>query len=63
MVFKFYLFIFREGNKERERNLNVWLALVHPLLEIQDLAHHPGLCPRLGIELATLWFTGRRSIH
>ena len=32
---RFYLFIFREGGgreKERERNINVWLPLVHPLL-------------------------------
>ena len=28
-----------------------------------DLAQNPGICPRLGIELATLWFTGRHSIH
>ena len=32
---RFYLFIFREGErkeKERERNINVWLPLVRPLL-------------------------------
>ena len=29
--------------KERERNLNVWLPPVGPLLG--DLAHNPGLCP------------------
>ena len=29
--------------KERERNINVWLPPVCPLLG--DLAHNPGLCP------------------
>ena len=32
---RFYLFIFREGGrreKERERNISVWVPLVHPLL-------------------------------
>ena len=31
---RFYLFIFREGKggRRRERNINVWLALMHPLL-------------------------------
>ena len=28
-----------------------------------DLARNPGICPRLGIELATFWFTGGRLIH
>ena len=56
-----YLFLERgEGReKERERNINVWLPLTCP--------HNWGPCPQprhvpqLGIEPATLWFTG--SIH
>ena len=28
--------------KERERNINVWLTLMHL---IEDLAHNPGMCP------------------
>ena len=43
---KFYLIIFREREgreKERERNINVWLPLVCPATG--DLAHNPGMCP------------------
>ena len=29
----------------------------------EDLAYNPSMCPRLGNELVTLWFTGRHSIH
>ena len=42
--------------KERERNINVWLPLVHPLLETWPV-------PWQGIKPATLWFTGQHSIH
>ena len=42
---RFYLFL--EGGegreKERERNINVWLPLAHPLLG--DLFCNPGMCP------------------
>ena len=31
-LFRFYLFIFREGKGERVRNIHVWLPLTHPLL-------------------------------
>ena len=56
-----YLFLHRrEGwEKERERNINVWLPLTWP-------HWGPGLQPRhvpcLGIKAETLWFTGRCSI-
>ena len=34
----------QEGReKERERNINVWLPLAHPSLG--NLAHNPGMCP------------------
>ena len=58
-----YLFLERgEGReKERERNINGWLPLM--CAPPWDLAYNPGMCPRLGIELATLWFTGWHSIH
>ena len=41
---RFYLFIIRgEGReKERERNISVWLPLVPPT---GDLADNPGMCP------------------
>ena len=40
-----YLFLSRgEGReKERERNINVWLPLMHP--PTGDLARNPGMCP------------------
>ena len=43
-----YLFIFRqrgwEGReKERERNIDVWLPLTRP--PARDLAHNPGMYP------------------
>ena len=37
--------------KERERNIDVWLPLMHPCTG--DWARNPGLCPRQGIELVT----------
>ena len=36
----FYLFIFSQRGRERERNINVWLLLMHPPTE------GPGLQPR-----------------
>ena len=46
--------------KERERNINMWLPLALPLLR-----NWPAIqaCALLGIEPVTLWFTGRHSIH
>ena len=60
---RFYLFVFREQRRERERekNINVWSPLAHP--PTGDLASNLGMCPRLGIEPATLWFAGPGSIH
>ena len=42
---RFYLFLMRgdEREKERERNINVWLPLA--CLPTGDLAHNPGMCP------------------
>ena len=46
--------------KERKRNINVWLPLMHlppgtwPAIQA---------CAWLGIEPATLWFSGQHSIH
>ena len=41
---RFYVFILekREGReKEKERNINVWLPLTHPIL---GTCHNPGIC-------------------
>ena len=54
-IFLKILFIFREWEgKEEEtgRNINVWLPLMCPASG--DLACNPDMCPRLGIEPATL---------
>ena len=50
-----YLFLERgeRSEKDRKRNINVWLPL----------AHNPDMYSRLGIEPATLWFAGWHSIH
>ena len=45
--FKDFIYLFLERGermeKERERNINVWLPLVQP--PTGDLAHNPGMCP------------------
>ena len=46
--------------KEREKNINVWLPLVCPQLGTWPAISY---VPQLGIELATLWFAGRCSAH
>ena len=59
---RFYLFLEREGKeKERDRNINVWLLLTCP--PTGDLACNPGTCPRLGIKLLTLWFAAWHWNH
>ena len=58
------LFIFREegreGEREEEKHQCVVASHAPPT---GDLAHNPGMGSRLGIELATLWFSGRHSVH
>ena len=58
--FKKILFREQWKEKERERNINVWLLLVCPH---RGLVHNPTMCPRLGIKLSTIWFAGQHSIH
>ena len=59
---RFYLFIFRERGRggERERNINVWLPLVRPLLGTWPATQ---ACALTGKESATLWFASWHSIH
>ena len=58
----FYLFLERgEGKeKERERNISVWLPLTCPHWGPDPQPRH---MPWLGIKPATLWFAGQCSIH
>ena len=50
----------REGEREREKHQCVDAPHVPPT---GDLACNPGMRPDWKLNLATLWFTGRRSIH
>ena len=58
-----YLFLERgeRREKEKERNISVWLPLKMP--PTGDLACNTGMCPGLGIKPAALLFTGKHSIH
>ena len=62
--FKDFIYLFlergREGEREGEKHQCVVASHVPPT---EVMAHNPGMCPRLGIELVTLWFTGQHSIH
>ena len=57
-----YLFLDRgEGwVKERERNISVWLPLMHPQLRTWPATK--ACASRLRIELVTLWFAGWHSV-
>ena len=61
---KIVFIIFRqrgsEGEREREKHQCVVASCVPAT---RDLACNPGMCPDWGIELATLCFSGQRSIH
>ena len=61
---KGFIYLFLESGdgreKESERNINVWLPLTYPLMGIWTPNKH---VPWLGIEPATLCFTGLCSIH
>ena len=63
--FKDFIHLFSERGKgkekERERNINVWLPL--SLTPYRGSGPQPRHVPWLGIELVTLWFSGRHSIQ
>ena len=62
--FYYYYFFFRqrgrEGEREGEKHQCVVAFHTPPT---GDPACNPGMCPRLGIKLTTLWFAGQQSIH
>ena len=63
-ILRFYLFIFKERRKEGEREGEKHQCVVASYTPpIGDLTCNPGMCPRLGIEVVILWFTGWHSIH
>ena len=64
IIFLKVLFIYfwrgEEREKERERNIHVWLPLVHPHLGTWPATQ---ACALTGNQTVTLWFAGRHSIH
>ena len=54
------LFRFREGKGEREGEKHQ-CVVASRTPRTGDLAHDTGMCPTLGVEPATLWFTGWHS--
>ena len=58
-----FIYFLEEGDgrdKEKEKHQCVVASHAHPS---GDLACNPGMCPRLGIEPSTCWFTGWCSVH
>ena len=56
-------FIYREEKGRRKRGRETSHVVASHASLTRDLAHNPGMCPRPGIEPATLWFAGQHSIH
>ena len=61
---KYFIYLFlergREGEREGEKHQCVVASGAPPT---EDLAHNPGMYPRLGIEPATFCFAGWHSVH
>ena len=57
------LFIFREGGTEGERGRETSMCGCHSCTPYWGPGPQPRNVPWLGIELATLWFTGCHSVH
>ena len=63
----FYLLFSEKGEgrkKERERNIDVqekYQLVASHTPPVGNLAHNPGMCPRLGIKPATSWLAGQRT--
>ena len=58
---KYSIYLFLKGReKEREKNINVWLPLQNPNWGPGPQLRH---VPWLGIESLTLWFSVQHSIH
>ena len=51
---RFFKFIFRQKGREREREGEKHQLMAASCVPTGDLARNPGMCPRLGTELATL---------
>ena len=63
-IFKrLYLFILERGREGERKGEKYQCVVASHKPPTRDLARNPGMCPRLGIELVTLWFAGQHSIH
>ena len=64
LFFKDFIYLILERGegreKERERNIHVWLPLTCPQLGTWPTTQ---ACALTGNQLATLWFAGQHSIH
>ena len=66
---RFYLFIFREKGRWREKEGEKHPPVASRMPPTGDLAHNPSRCPdgksnwRPFCELVTFWFAGQHSIH
>ena len=60
---RFYIFIFREGEGGRKRGREISMCGCLSSAPYWPPGLQPRHMPWLGIEPATLWFTGRQSIH
>ena len=64
ILFLKILFIFREKGREGEREGEKHHCVVASHMPpTGDLALNLGMCPRLAVELVTLWFAVWYSIH
>ena len=61
--FKDLFIYFLERGQGREKEEKHQCVVPSHTPPTGDLFHNPGMCPRLGIEPMTLWFSGWHSIH
>ena len=59
---RFYLFLEKGEGREKDGEKHQCVVASRVLLT-GDLADTPGMCPRVGIEPATLWFSGLCSFY
>ena len=60
---EYFIYLFLERGRDREKGEKHQCMVAYGVPPTGDLAHNPGMCPRLGVEPVTLWFAGQCSIH
>ena len=64
LFLKYFIYLFLERGREGEREGEKHQCVVASHMpQTGDPACKPSMCPRLGIQMATLWFTGWHSVH